>query len=305
MRFNVDDLVEKGLVHKKTYTDGPFAGLSVLKYKNNVFWDNLWHMDERLLECRGMVVDSDDNVVIWPFTKIFNRFENDTDVDQDQVVCVPRKVNGFMAALSVYKGEAIVSTTGTLDSDFAKMAKDIIVDSTNPGLLDYFLKNAGPCTLLFEICDDSDPHIVKEESGAYLIGCRAHLSGGMLPEWALDDIAGRYGWKRAGWDNMYFSDVVKASKKVDHEGFVVRDVNNGNLLLKIKSPHYLAKKFLMRGGSNKWDMIWENPQEAKKRIDEEYYDLLDYIRNNFSQLTWSVMSSGNRRRLIEGYFHGD
>ena len=108
MKFNVDDLVAKNLVTKKTYTEGPFAGLSVLKYKNNVFWDNLWHTDPRLLECRGMVVDAEDNVVIWPFTKIFDRFENNTDVPQDQLVCVPRKINGFMAAMSVYNGEIIV-----------------------------------------------------------------------------------------------------------------------------------------------------------------------------------------------------
>lgn len=302
MKFNVDDLVAKKLVTKKTYTEGPFAGLSVLKYKNNVFWDNLWHTDPRLLECRGMVVDAEDNVVIWPFKKIFNRFENNTDVPQDQLVCVPRKINGFMAAMSVYNGEVIVSTTGTLDSDFAQMAKDKIIGSMLDGMLDYFVKNAGPCTLIFEICDDSDPHIVAEEAGAYLIGCRVHLSGGMLPEWDLDKVANRYGWKRAGWDNMLFSDVVKASQSVNHEGFVVRDVDTNELLLKIKSPHYLTKKFLMRGGDNKWDMIWDNPKEAKKRIDEEYYELLDHIREYYSKDDWAGMDSQKRRQVVEDYF---
>ena len=126
MRFNVDDLVAKKLVTKKTYTEGPFAGLSVLKYKNNVFWDNLWHTDPRLLECRGMVVDSEDNVIILPFTKIFNRFENGKDLPMDKQICVPRKVNGFMAAAGAYNGDWIVSTTGTPDSDFAHMAKERI-----------------------------------------------------------------------------------------------------------------------------------------------------------------------------------
>ena len=32
MKFNVDDLIEQGLVKKKTYTSGEFEGLSVLKY---------------------------------------------------------------------------------------------------------------------------------------------------------------------------------------------------------------------------------------------------------------------------------
>ena len=123
MKFNVDDLVAKNLVTKKTYTEGPFAGLSVLKYKNNVFWDNLWHTDSRLLECRGMVVDAEDNVVIWPFTKIFNRFENGTDLPPDQQVVCIRKVNGFMATAAIHKDNLLVSTTGTLDSEFSELAR--------------------------------------------------------------------------------------------------------------------------------------------------------------------------------------
>ncbi|WP_225388713.1 hypothetical protein, partial [Escherichia coli] len=70
----------------------------------------LWSIDSRLLECRGIVVDADDNVVIWPFTKIFNRFENGTDLPADELVDVVRKVNGFMASVGVYKGQLIVST---------------------------------------------------------------------------------------------------------------------------------------------------------------------------------------------------
>lgn len=299
MKFNVDDLVAKNLVTKKTYTEGPFAGLSVLKYKNNVFWDNLWDTDARLLECRGMVVDAEDNVVIWPFTKIFNRFENNTDVPRDELVCVPRKVNGFMAAAGVYNGEWIVSTTGTLDSDFACMAKEKI-DFNQNWMLD--CRDMKKLTLIFEICDDSDPHIVHEHSGAYLIGARNMFTGKMLSESQLDGLASGTNWKRPGWDNMIFSDVVKASKKVKHEGFVVRDVDTGELLLKIKSPHYLAKKFLMRGSQNKWDMIWDNPQEAKKRIDEEYYGLLEWIRTTHTKDEWSYVDSQYRRCMVEDYF---
>ena len=307
MKFNVDDLIAKKLVTKKTYTEGQFAGLSVLKYKNNVFWDNLWSTDPRLLECRGMVIDADDNVVIWPFTKIFNRFENGTDLPADKVVDAVRKVNGFMASAGVYNGQLVVSTTGTLESEFAVMAKNHIIAECND--IDHFIKwtESEKATFLFEICDPSDPHIVAEDAGAYLIGVRIQNPDGtsfMLPEGALDGIANVTKFKRPQVHQMIkFSDVVEMSKKCHHEGYVVREPNYPfSLILKIKSPHYLAKKFLMRGGQNKWDMIWDNPQNAKQRVDEEFYDLLDYVRNNFSKHTWNVMSSDNRRRMIENYF---
>lgn len=307
MRFNVDDLVAKKLVTKKTYTDGPFAGLSVLKYKNNVFWDNLWSTDPRLLECRGMVVDADDNVVIWPFTKIFNRFENGTDLPSDKVVDAVRKVNGFMASAGVYKGQLVVSTTGTLESEFTVMAKNHIIAECND--IEHFIKwtESAKATFLFEICDPSDPHIVAEDAGAYLIGVRIQNPDGtsfMLPEGALDGIANVTKFKRPIVHQMIkFSDVVEMSQKCQHEGYVVREPNYPfSLLLKIKSPHYLAKKFLMRGGDNKWDMIWDNPNEAKKRIDEEYYDLLYHIREYYSKDTWAEMDSQKRRQVVEDYF---
>lgn len=302
MKFNVDDLVAKNLVTKKTYTEGPFAGLSVLKYKNNVFWDNLWHTDSRLLECRGMVVDAEDNVVIWPFTKIFNRFENGTDLPLDQQVVCIRKVNGFMATAAIHKGKLLVSTTGTLDSEFSDLARKYL-EKMKLDLVAF----PEDYTFIFEICDSSDPHIVEEEEGAYLIGMRdLALNGTMLEEYRLDRIAEVIGAKRPEWHNMFFSDVIKHSKAVTHEGFVIRNVGtddeNSELLLKIKSPHYLTKKFLMRGSQNKWDLIWDNPQNAKQRIDEEYYELLDHIREYYSKDVWAAMDSQKRRQVVEDYF---
>lgn len=302
MKFNVDDLVAKNLVTKKTYTEGPFAGLSVLKYKNNVFWDNLWHTDARLLECRGMVVDAEDNVVIWPFTKIFNRFENGTDLPPDQQVVCIRKVNGFMATAAIHKDKLLVSTTGTLDSEFSDLARKHLEKMNFDDISfreDY--------TFIFEICDSSDPHIVEEKEGAYLIGVRdLALNGVMVEEHKLDRIAEVIGAKRPQWDVVPFGDVVHNVKRVQHEGYVIRNVGtddeNSELLLKIKSPHYLAKKFLMRGSQNKWDMIWDNPQNAKQRIDEEYYELLDHIREYYSKEAWAAMDSQERRQVVEDYF---
>lgn len=308
-KFNCDDLIAKGLVHKKEVKSGEYAGLAVLKYKNNVFWDNLWNVDKRLLDCRGLVVDSEDNVVIWPFTKIFNRFENGTDLPADEIVDAVRKVNGFMASVGVYKGKLVVSTTGSLESDFAIMAKNRIVSECDD--IEYFIKwtESAKATFLFEICDPSDPHIVEEEPGAYLIGARIQNLDGtsfMLPEGVLDGIASVTKFKRPEvYPMIKFSDVVEMSKDCRHEGFVVRETNYPfNLLLKIKSPYYLAKKFLMRGGNKKWDMIWDNPNNAKQIVDEEYYTLLEWLRNKFTKAQWAALDPQERRKEIENFFGG-
>lgn len=296
-KFNVDDLIEAGLVRAKTYVDGPFDGLRVFKYHGRVFWDNMWKRDPRLLECRGIVVDSDDNVVLHPFTKIFNRGENKTDLDRNRVVIETVKVNGFMAGATIHNGKWLVSTTGTLDSDYARLAEKIIAPSPNMQLAirDTWKK----MDLMFEICDPSDPHIVHEEPGAYLIGARMKDTGQMLSESALDGLC-LPGWKRPAWRKCLFSDTVQAAKTCKHEGFIVRDAETGELLLKIKSPHYLVKKFLMRGGIKKCDLIWD-AERVKKSVDEEYYPLIGLIRDNFTKESWMLTSEQDRRKIIENF----
>ena len=106
-----------------------------------------------LEECRGLVVDADYNTIVHPFTKIYNRGERGTDVDRDDMVTIVRKVNGFMAAVTVVNGEVVVSTTGSLDSDFVQYAKDKLGD------LEQF-KLQGRYTYIFEIAHEEDPHII-------------------------------------------------------------------------------------------------------------------------------------------------
>ncbi|QGZ16259.1 RNA ligase [Erwinia phage Hena1] len=300
-KFNVDDLIASGLVRVKTYVDGPFDGLRVFKYHGRVFWDNMWKRDPRLLECRGIVVDSDDNVVLHPFTKIFNRGENKTDLNPNNIVIETVKVNGFMAGATVYNGKWLVSTTGTLDSDYARLAEKVINFDQKPNLVNS--KTWNMLDLMFEIVDPSDPHIVHEEPGAYLIGARVKDTGQMLSESALDGLC-LPTWKRPAWRKCLFSDTVQAAKTCTHEGFIVRDVESGKLLLKIKSPHYLAKKFFMRGGVKKCEAIWEHGDRVKKTIDEEYYPLLDYLRGNFTKDEWTVIAEQDRRVHIEKFLQG-
>ena len=110
----------KSLVTMKESKNYP--GLFVIKYKNKVFYDNLWTPE--LQQCRGLVLDAHYNVVVRPFDKIFNYMENGTTFDRDDVVTYTRKVNGFMGAMTYSEDHGyIYSTTGSLDSDFALLVK--------------------------------------------------------------------------------------------------------------------------------------------------------------------------------------
>lgn len=261
--------------------------LMVVKYKNRVFYDNLWTPELR--EMRGLVVDRDWNVIVRPFQKIYNRFENGTDFPLDLPVVSVRKINGFMAALTVDRNYgAIVSTTGSLDSPFVEMAE--------PYLAKYTDSLPNDTTYLFEIVDPQDPHIVEEKQGAYLIGARAVSSGITLAECDLDLLAENLdGVLRPEWRVCRFGSVVEEVKRVRHEGFVVHD-RKGNSL-KIKSPYYLIKKFLARTGAHRLSTGWL--EENKYQWDEEFYPLIDHIKAN--NVAFSALDQEGRKAFIEEF----
>ena len=288
-------LILQNLVRVKNY---PEQELCVIKYQGKVFYDNLWGKDKLLNEARGIVFDtSTGEVVIWPFTKVFNHHENGTTLDPETMVIAPRKVNGFMASMSFHKGEAIVATTGTLDSDYVALAKEYLLDRSITSLMPHI---GGINTLLFEICHPSDPHIVDEAYGAYLIGGRNHETGMMFSEQDLDALAKDTTMLRPEWNRMKFGDLVKLSRTVEHEGFMVR-LLDGTTVMKIKSPHYLTKKFLMRMGAKKVEMMYNDPQ-FKTTVDEEYYDLVDYLIANVKQDDFATMRDSERKEVIEKFW---
>ncbi len=270
-----------------------YPGLYVIKYKNKVFYDSLWTPE--LMETRGLIVDKDWNIVAFPFTKIFNRGENGTDIPLDERVIAVKKINGFMGCITKYRGEALISTTGSLDSIYVALAEKYLkpmVSILQPNM-----------TYMFEICDESDPHIIREILGAHLIGIRNLDNGVMLSQRELDAWASHltqngFPVERPVWTEMAFSKVVEISKLCQHEGFVVYGKDT---TLKIKSPYYLVNKFLARKNMDKLSKMLDNLPELKKTVDEEYYPLLDHIAKN--RETYIQLNDQQRLEFMREFFN--
>lgn len=276
-------LANPHLVTRKESTTYP--GLYVLKYSRRVFFDSLWN--DILEECRGLVVDEDWNIVVHPFTKIYNHGERDTTMPDLEPVVAVEKVNGFMAALTFINKQPIVSTTGSLDSPYVEMAKEKLEP-----FIDMFPKFPH-LTYIFEIVHENDPHIIKEDVGAYLIGARNIVVGYMMNEDSLDEIAMGIGLRRPNWILTEFWNAVNLSKIVKHEGFVIRSQNpdNYDFTLKIKSPYYLA----LKAAARKKDI----ESLDKSRVDEEFYDLIGYIKEN--KETFNVMEEQERLEFMKEF----
>lgn len=269
-----------------------YPGLFVLKYTKKVFFDALWNKSPHLLDCRGQVVDDEYNPVVIPFTKIFNYQENGAGStwNDNNYVLATKKINGFMAAVTNHKGNIIISTTGSLDSDFVDYAREYLHGITPEMCFEHM-------TYMFEIVHPDDPHIIKEKNGAYLLAVVSHESKfhlykfddeTIVMEKAISDFS-KLGIFCEEEETVCwrFGDLLEHIKTIQHEGYVIVNPLN-NETVKIKSPYYLFNKFLARVGTRKLiDGIKHGT--IKQRIDEEYYDILekviDFSVDKFSELT--------------------
>ena len=272
-------------------------GITVLKYKNKVFYKNLWTPE--LCELRGTVVDDDFNIIQRPFTKIFNVGEDKAPrLDVTKHVTAAEKINGFMGAATYHNGDLFISTTGSIASDFADMARNHIEKLT------WDWEAHRDWTYIFEICDPSDLHIVPEKFGAWLIGARkkewdAKQHG--LSESKLDSISYSMRCLRPKWRHYdTYAELREEVLTVNHEGFVIWD-DFGNEV-KIKSPYYLATKFLGRKTEKRLNELLEDTRSAKQILDEEYYPILDYLNQDKNKDTFIEMTEQERFAFLREYF---
>lgn len=268
-----------------------YPGLFVLKYTKRVFYNSLWN--RFLEECRGTVIDRDFNVVSRPFTKVYNfGIEKQAPkLSDDTVVDAYRKINGFMVSITWHNGDILVSTTGSLDSDFCAMARELIDICAYRRICEKYPN----LTFMFECVHKNDPHIIPEEEGMYLIGYREKDwdSPVKIDPLLLTVLGIQLGCLPVAGFRTTVGELLKAVKNVKHEGFVA--YTNAGEALKIKSPHYLTSKWIARNPNTEKLM----GPKILEQVDEEYYPLISYIRENIESYT--ELSEQDRLSFVREY----
>lgn len=285
------------LVNRKLAISKQNGNLITFKYHRRVMYDYLWKQYPELLECRGHTYDvTTGELVLAAPTKTFNYLEDEridsngvktggywSDVPLDTRVDIYKKFNGFLANVSIHRGEVIVGTTGTTNSDYARMAREMIFNRYTEERVKTFIPNL---TYLFEICHPNDPHIVEESFGAKYLGDRSNITGDFFP---------------VAEDEAYYEitlqqalDIVAECK---HEGFMVYDAQ-GNCC-KLKSPYYVGKKKLMRMKKDSVIKMFDRPKNKIDGMPEEWYPIISEIVRIFTVDQWLDLTDQQRRGVIE------
>jgi len=267
------------LVNMKDVGDG----LYVLKYKKKVFYDGLWN--RFIAECRGSIVDADFNLVSYPFTKIYNYgIEKEAPVlAPDTKVTAFRKVNGFMVAMTWYNNDVLVSTTGSIDSPYVVMAKEMMLTHASWRDWQVLLAKMVGQTLMFECVHPEDPHIVPEKAGMYILGYRIneYHSAVLHDPFVLQELARKVNCFHTESVTTNMVQLEKLAKECKHEGYVF--YTDDGVSAKIKSPYYLTSKWVAR--NPRTDKLVDLNKDIKHNLDEEYYPLVDAIRANIVEYT--------------------
>lgn len=296
LSHKLQQLEDEKLITKKLNQDGTLA---IFKYSKRVFFDNLWDRDELLKDARGLVLSVlDGKIVQYPLTKVYNYGEQGAGLNYNKDLRVEAavKYNGFMAAVCIHNDQLLITTTGSFDSPYVELAKEMLEYS---GGLD-ISKYSKRYTYVFEICHPFDPHIVKERYGAYLIAIRSNAKLGSL----LLSQDNLFNVWRSNFRNtkvrppVSFSttlgEALEMAKRTRKEGFIIRHM--GGTICKIKSKYYLGLKFLARA---KYFLKEDfNPEELKKTVEEEFYPVIDWIWKEYTVEAFKVLSSQEKLDLI-------
>lgn len=282
------------LIHSKSSVSYP--QLRVSKYTRHVFFNGLWNKDT--LMARGIVSDLQGNIVALAMPKVFNYGENNAgkNFEKKDLVHCYRKVNGFLIAVSLYQGELLFSTTGSLDSEFVVMARELFSSRDKEHIkswLEYLNESDKVShTMSFEVCHPIDPHIIKEEYGVYFLGVRQNIYDEQhFFSWSrLHEIRDMItNMQKTGDTDMLlpqykknrFDDIILEVNSCKHEGFMIYH-ESLNELIKIKSPYYLATKFLARMTQKRYAAMQSmTDKQIKQSIkDEEFFDLVKTVLKN-------------------------
>lgn len=288
-------------------------GYRIFKYNKAAFFSRAWEDTPEIALARGIVFDiATKTVVCRPFDRAE---EIELDRNDRTPIIAEYKVNGFMASVWFHNGKWHISTTGSLESDFVRLAAVALQHTCSnlKALSDkaYVMHNGEKVpvkdlTLLFEICHQTDPHIISEQldgdgSSVWLIGARITAEGSgnhlLLPD-ALDTLAFEHleCYRGNGYVTC-MSEIFENRNDFRFEGFMIRDQLSGNILGKYKSPFYKTLKYLSRSkklsAESKDASCWST-------VNKDFSFLVDAIWNNGeADLFVNVLTEQQRLRYLK------
>lgn len=254
------EMVKQGYITVNSHDNG--AGYKIINYSKICQAEKVWN--DTTEKCRGIIVDSQNNIIARPFKKFYNFEEHEATsiakyIDSNIPFEVYEKLDGSLGILWWLGDTPFIATKGSFHSDQARHATQLL-HTRYRDIWDRLDKNK---TYLFEIIYPEDLHVVtyKDVNDIFLIGV---LDLNEDKEYDVEE----------------YSDIFRTVKKYEgitswmslredidgdnREGFVIKFADG--FRLKLKYADYWTLHFLKAGFSEK------NIFKALKDGDNEYIE---------------------------------
>ena len=266
-----------GLLIKQTH---PTKDLTIWNYSQKVQYEKLW--DEITLQCRGLVTNSNGEIIARPFKKFFNYEEMDTLPNVR--FRAYEKVDGSLGILFNYENEWIFASRGSFTSEQSIKGTELLKEyDLSKLLLGY--------TYLFEIIYPENRIVVDygDDTKLILIGVVHNMIDGFeLP--INNEVVKNFGFEVVKEFNLG-TDITSLKNKIptDKEGYVLLFDNRENTRVKIKGDEYVRLHKIITNISNR--DIWEYLKDGKP-----LYDIIEKVPDEFYNWVKST-----KKKLIEDF----
>lgn len=256
--INLTDLGLDKKILQKYVADGwiserkhPLYDLWIYNYTHKTQYANGWN--PYTVQCRGLILDANDNVIARPFSKFFNYSQHDgikLPKIPDLSYTVYEKLDGWLGIL--YRqpdGELAISTRGSFESEGA-------VEATRILRRDYADYPFEPhLTYLFEIITPTTRIVVDYGgiSDLFLLDIIDNNTGRSVLDLELVSSNNQFPFPRATSYGMINMDYVNLQRGDEHEGYVLRFADDTRV--KIKHEEYTRLHRILTNTSS--TVVWE------------------------------------------------
>ena len=276
-RLELADAIQRGEVTARRHPSLPYT---IYNYSADVQWTNTWN--DVTLNCRGLILDDNHNVIARPWKKFFNLGQVDLPIQFDTPVEVMDKADGSLGILYPAGDGYAIATRGSFISDQAVHATKVWNERYS------HLAPIDGYTLLFEIVYPENRIVLNYDGmdDLILLGSVENATGFYHgPKTAryhfLQSMP--FGWDYGVWsgpvvevfDYKNISEALGHMDRPNAEGYVIR---SHNFMVKVKQPDYLELHKLVTNASPK--TVWEQLKAGKSKDEivanfpDEFHDYI-------------------------------
>jgi RNA ligase len=295
MKYNLEVLeeyIDKGLVVKQNH---PTLPLSIYNYSRTTQYDGMW--DDITLNCRGLVLDLEGNIIAKPFPKFFNYEEHKPEDIPNENFEVYEKMDGSLGIIFHYEGEWIIATRGSFASDQAIKGKEMLDKLNKSALIPGY-------TYLAEIIYPENRIVVDYGNAEKLVVLGAY-NNETGKEVEVDEMVNE-GWEVVMMYKTWGEDWETLKKEIskDNEGYVIRF--SSGMRMKIKGDEYVRLHRILTNFSSKdiWELL-KNGEALEPFLERVPDEFDDWVKRTAMNLRYSFHSIDERAgKLHDGFRYG-